>query len=103
MSDLNTSSSVSTKRSLAYNYIWLVVLTLLEVVVVRMDPPKLMAAILMGATTFTKTMIIGLDFMHIKYDRPIAWLLPLIPIFLAIIFVIALFPDLVYHLPLRFQ
>jgi hypothetical protein len=40
--------------------------------------------------------------MHLKYDRRVAWLLPAIPVILAVIFVAALFPDLVYHLPLRF-
>lgn len=83
-------------------YIWLVVLTLLEVALVWGGASKTVGAILMAGTTLAKVMMIGLYFMHLKYDRRLAWLLPAIPVLLAAIFVAALFPDLVFHLPLRF-
>lgn len=92
-----------TKRSAFIIYGWLVVLTLLEVAIVWMGVPKEVGVVLMLGTTLGKVLMIGLYFMHIMHDRPVAWLLPVIPVALAIIFVVALFPDLVYHLPLMFR
>ncbi len=92
-----------TKKSAIVIYTWLVVLTLVEVLIVRAGVTKAVGAILMAGTTLGKTLMIGLYFMHIKHDRPIAWLLPAVPLVLAVLFVLALFPDLVYHLPLKFQ
>ena len=91
------------KRTAVIIYGWLVVLTLVEVLIVWGGVPKNSGVILMAGTTIGKTLMIGLFFMHIKHDRPIAWLLPGIPILLALAFVAALFPDLVYHLPLRYH
>ena len=45
--------------------------------------------------------LIALFFMHLKFDRPAVWLLPGIPVLLGIAFVLALFPDIVWHATLR--
>ena len=96
------NSIVSTKTAVTV-YAILVLLTLFEVGLVMSGFPTSAAGVLMSGTTGTKIILIGLYFMHIKTDRPIAWLLPVIPTVLAVVFVLALFPDLVYHLPLRFR
>lgn len=98
-----SASVLLNKRSALIVYGWLVVLTVLEVVVIWSGMPKQAGLIVMGLTTLSKVMMIGLYFMHVMHDRPIAWLLPAVPVVLGIIFVVALFPDLVYHLPLIFQ
>lgn len=100
---MSAATPIMTKRNAIIIYGWLVVLTLVEVAIGWAGVPKHIGAILMAGTTLGKTLMIGLFFMHIKHDRPIAWLLPGIPLVLAVGFVLALFPDLVYHLPLRFQ
>lgn len=97
------SAALLNKRSALIVYGWLVVLTLLEVAVIWSGMPKHVGLVVMGLTTFSKVMMIGLYFMHVMHDRPIAWLLPTAPVVLGIIFVLALFPDLVYRLPLLFR
>ena len=97
------SDTPMTKKFGITLYIWLVGLTLAEVAIVAAGLSKAVGAILMAGTTVAKVLMIALHFMHLKQDRPIAWLLPIIPVVLAIFFVIVLFPDLVFHLPLTFQ
>lgn len=84
-------------------YTILVVLTLLEVAIVMAGIPKAAGVVLMLGTTAGKVLLIVLYFMHMKGDKPLAWLLPIVPVALAVFFVLMLFPDLVYHLPLRFH
>lgn len=91
-----------TKRDGLIVYGWLVALTLAEVALVRAGLSRMAGVILMAGTTAAKLTMIGAYFMHMKNDRPVAWLLPAIPVVLAVLFVAALFPDIVYHLPLRF-
>ena len=89
-------------RSMVVVYVWLVVLTLAEVGIVMAGIPRTAGVILMAGTTLAKTLFITLYFMHMKEDRPLVWLLPGIPVALAVLFVLALFPDIVYHLTLLF-
>lgn len=91
------------KRTLIFIYAWLVGLTLAEVGIVVVGIPKTAGALLMGGTTLAKVLMIALHFMHMKHDRPLIWLLPAIPVVLALFFVTMLFPDLVWHLPLMFK
>ena len=83
-------------------YGWLVALTVLEVRVVLMGWPKAAVVTMLIATALAKAMLIALYFMHLKFDRPAVWFLPAVPVALATFFVGMLFPDLVFHLPLRF-
>jgi caa(3)-type oxidase subunit IV len=92
-----------TRREGFIVYSVLIILTLFEVGIVMAGIPKAAGALLMLGTTAGKVMLIVLYFMHMKSDKPLAWLLPAIPVALAVFFVIMLFPDLVYHLPLRFH
>ncbi len=98
-----SAANMLSKKSSLVIYAWLIVLTLAEVAIVALGIPKSAGAILMVGTTLAKVLMIGVYFMHLKYDRATAWLLPIIPVLLALFFVVALFPDLVYHLPLRFE
>lgn len=97
-----STSSLSRKESWIV-YIALVVLTLLEIGIVMAGVSKTVGVVLMLGTTASKVMLIVLYFMHMKSDKPLAWLLPAIPVALAIFFVLMMFPDLVYHLPLSFH
>lgn len=84
-------------------YGWLVVLTLAEVAMVYVGIPKIAGVILVGGTTLAKVSMIGLQFMHFKYERAVAWLLPAIPVILAVFFTGMLFPDIVYQAVLIYQ
>jgi caa(3)-type oxidase subunit IV len=80
-------------------YGWLIGLTILEVALVAVGWPKATLAILLVATALAKAIMIALYFMHLKFDPPAVWWLPGIPLILGALFVLALFPDIVFHLP----
>jgi caa(3)-type oxidase subunit IV len=101
--DMKEESFFPDKRTAFLVYAWLVGLTLLEVGMVLLKLPKYAGVILMAGTTVGKMLMIALHFMHMKNDRAVAWLLPGIPVVLAVFFIGMLFPDLVYHLPLMFH
>jgi cytochrome c oxidase subunit 4 len=81
---------------------WLIGLTVLEVSVVLLGWPAAAIVTLLVATALAKALLIALYFMHLKFDRRVVWLLPGIPVLLALLFVAMLFPDLVWHLPVRY-
>lgn len=89
----------------AFTYIaiygWLIALTVLEVGVVLAGWPRGAIAVFLVATALAKALLIALYFMHLKFDRRWVWLLPGIPVAIGIVFVLALFPDIVFHLTLR--
>lgn len=82
-------------------YGWLIALTVLEVGVVLAGWPRTAIAVFLVATALAKALLIALYFMHLKFDRRWVWLLPGIPVAIGIVFVLALFPDIVFHLTLR--
>lgn len=77
---------------------WLVFLTIIEVGAVYLNLPQQALIGLILSTALGKALLIALFFMHLKFEKPLVWLLPAVPLVLGIIFVAALFPDLVYHL-----
>lgn len=82
-------------------YGWLITLTVLEVGVVLAGWPRGAMVTILIATALSKVFLIALHFMHLKLDRWVVWLLPGIPVAMGIVFVLALFPDIVFHLTLR--
>lgn len=82
-------------------YGWLLGLTLLEVSIVLAGWPKAAVVSMLVATALAKALLIALYFMHLKFDRRLVWLLPGIPVAIGIVFVSALFPDIVFHLVQR--
>ncbi len=82
-------------------YGWLIGLTLLEIGVVLAGWPRGAIVTILIATALAKVLLIALYFMHLKFDRRVVWLLPGIPVAIGIVFVLALFPDMVFHLVLR--
>lgn len=85
----------------AFTYIavygWLIALTVLEVGVVLAGWPRTAIAVFLVATALAKALLIALYFMHLKFDRRWVWLLPGIPVAIGIVFILALFPDIVLH------
>ena len=96
-----TNMSHPTARTYLAIYGWLLGLTVLEVSVVMAGWPQGAIVTLLISTALAKALLIALYFMHLKFDRPVVWLLPGIPVLLGIVFVLALFPDVVFHLVQR--
>jgi len=94
-----------TKHPTALTYLaiygWLIGLTVLEVGIVLAGWPRGAVVSMLIATAIAKAMLIALYFMHLKFDRRVIWLLPGIPVAMGFVFVLALFPDIVFHLTLR--
>ncbi|MBI3615171.1 MAG: cytochrome C oxidase subunit IV family protein [Candidatus Omnitrophica bacterium] len=82
-------------------YGWLIGLTLLEIGVVLAGWPRGAIVTILIAAALAKALLIALYFMHLKFDRRIVWLLSGIPVVIGIAFVLALFPDVVFHLVQR--
>jgi caa(3)-type oxidase subunit IV len=78
-------------------YGWLLGLTMLEIGVVLAGWPRGAIAIFLGSAALAKALLIALYFMHLKFDRRLIWLLPGIPVAMGLVFVLALFPDIVFH------
>lgn len=78
---------------------WLLALTVLEVAVVLWRWPQGAIVTVLLATALAKASLIALYFMHLKFDRRAVWLLPGVPIALALFFIGMVWPDLVLHLP----
>jgi len=90
-----------TARTYLAIYGWLLGLTFLEVGVVVAGWPQGAIVTILIATALAKALLIALYFMHLKFDHPGVWLLPGIPVALGLVFVLALFPDVVFHLVRR--
>ena len=90
-----------TARTYLAIYGWLIGLTALEVGVVMAGWPAGAIVTLLISTALAKAVLIALYFMHLKFDQPVVWLLPGIPMVLGGAFVLALFPDVVFHLVQR--
>ena len=90
-----------TARTCLAIYGWLIGLTVFEVGVVLAGWPQDAIVTILIATALAKALLIALYFMHLKFDRPLVWLLPGIPVVLGIMFVLALFPDVVFHMVQR--
>lgn len=91
-------SAHPTARTCLTIYGWLLGLTILEVGVVLAGWPQGAIVTVLIAAAPAKALLIALYFMHLKFDHPAVWWLPGIPVVLGIAFVLALFPDLVFHL-----
>ena len=91
-------SAYPTARRYLGVYGWLLGLTTLEVAVVMAGWPQVAIVTLLVSTALAKALLIALYFMHLKFDRPVVWLLPGIPVLLGVFFIAMLFPDLVFHL-----
>jgi caa(3)-type oxidase subunit IV len=63
--------------------------------------PRGAIAILLVSTALAKALLIALYFMHLKFDQRVVWLLPGIPVAIGIVFVLGLFPDIVFHMVQR--
>ncbi|MBI4431828.1 MAG: cytochrome C oxidase subunit IV family protein [Candidatus Omnitrophica bacterium] len=89
------------------SYIWvfagLIFLTALEVLAVSADFSKTAVLLFLLGTVAAKALLIALFFMHLKSEKWWVWLLPALPVLLSILFIFALFPDIVYHAAQTFE
>jgi cytochrome c oxidase subunit 4 len=74
-------------------FIWLAVLTAVEVVAVYMPLTRLALAAILVILAFTKAALVALYFMHLKFERRTMLLVALTPIILCVFLMFMLIPD----------
>ena len=74
-------------------FIWLAVLTVLEVVAVYLPLTKLALAAILVVLAFTKASLVALYFMHLKFERRTLVLVAVTPVVLCVFLIFMLMPD----------
>jgi len=59
--------------------------------------PKAAAIFLIFAVAAVKALLVALNYMHLKYERPLIYALAIIPLLVVAFLLFALFPDFVFH------
>lgn len=80
------------------NYIavfyWLLALTILEIAVIYMPLARLIIVTLLIGLAVSKASLVGLYFMHLKFERLTLGMIALVPPFLCVFLILMLFPDI---------
>lgn len=80
------------------NYIgvfwWLLALTIIEIAVIYMPLAKLVIAILLVSLAISKAALVGLYFMHLKFERLTLGVIALTPFVLCVFLILMLLPDI---------
>ena len=73
---------------------WLLALTILEIAVIYMPLAKLIVVILLVGLALTKATLVGLYFMHLKFERFTLGLIAVTPLILCVFLILMLLPDI---------
>lgn len=77
-------------------WIWLVFLVIVSITA-SFVLPKSAALFLIFLVALIKAILVLLNYMHLKFERPVLYALVIIPLLIVAILVFALFPDFVFH------
>ncbi len=77
-------------------WVWLLALVVVSVTAVAVLP-KFQALLLIFAVAIVKAWLVARNYMHLKNERVIIYVIVLIPLTFVIILLFALFPDFVYR------
>ena len=77
-------------------WVWLLALVVVSVAAVAVLP-KFQALLLIFAVAIVKALLVARNYMHLKNERVIIYVIVLIPLTFVIILLFALFPDFVYR------
>ena len=73
---------------------WLLALTVLEIAVIYMPVARMIIVILLVGLALSKASLVGLYFMHLKFERLTLGLIALTPLFLCIFLILMISPDI---------
>lgn len=77
-------------------WIWLVGLVIVSVVASSVLP-KSAAVLLIFAVAAIKALLVVLNYMHLKYEKLLLYVLAIVPLLIVAVLLFALFPDFVFH------
>ena len=75
-------------------FYWLGVLTVIEIGVIYMPIAKLIIAFMLVSMALAKASLVGMYFMHLKFERRTLGMIALTPLVLCTLLIFALVPDL---------
>jgi len=59
--------------------------------------PKSAALFLIFFVAMLKAVLVILNYMHLKYEKPLLYALVIVPLLIVAVLIFALFPDFVFH------
>lgn len=77
-------------------WVWLVLLVIVSISASFLLP-KSTALFLIFSVAFIKALLVILNYMHLKFERPVLYALVIIPLLIVAVLIFALFPDFVFH------
>lgn len=77
-------------------WVWLVILVVVSIAA-SMLLPKSVALVLIFAAATMKALLVALNYMHLKYEKPLLYVLAIVPVLIVIVLLFALLPDFVFH------
>jgi caa(3)-type oxidase subunit IV len=75
---------------------WLMSLVILSILA-SLFLPKLAAIAVIYVIAITKAILVVMNYMHLKYEKPLIYALVFVPLLFIIILTLLLFPDFVFH------
>jgi len=76
-------------------FIWLAVLTVIEVALVYMPVHKYVIATGLIGLAVSKASLVAIYFMHLKFERKVLWWIAMVPAILCVFLILMLLPELV--------
>jgi len=83
----------SKKRIFLWVFLWLAVLTAIEVGVASLAIPNPINIILLLILAAIKALLVALFYMHLRYDQPILAIIGGFPFFLAVVMLLIILSD----------
>ncbi|MBV7337914.1 cytochrome C oxidase subunit IV family protein [Chloroflexi bacterium TSY] len=81
------------KRPYLWVFLWLAVLTIIEVLVTYLGLSQMALITVLGLLAISKALLVALYYMHLRYDNPILALIGGFPFILSVIMIIILLTD----------
>ena len=75
-------------------FIWLAVLTVVEIGVIYLPVAKIVIAVLLVSLAISKAALVAIYFMHLKFERRTLWIIALTPAILCIFLILMLLPEI---------
>lgn len=77
-------------------WMWLVILVVVSITA-SLLLPKSVALFLIFFVAIIKALLVALNYMHLKFERPVLYALVIIPLLIVAVLIFALFSDFVLH------
>ena len=77
-------------------WVWLVLLVILSISA-SLVLPKAAALFLIFLVAMIKALLVVMNYMHLKYEKPLLYALAIVPLLIVAVLLFALFPDFVFR------